>query len=131
MAAGFSNLRTRQSGDRRVEELFELRASPFCRAKEKPACEIQNEEEAQEAEGGGGREEEVGNVEERKGICAKEEERKGRRELDRGGDAQNSSNQIRMPLRMVVALLFLLLVKSGDVEVNPGPRRGEYKCIVF
>ena len=40
----------------------------------------------------------------------------------------NSSDDmlLRMLLGVVLALLYFLLVVSGDVKLNPGPRLGEY-----
>ena len=100
----FNNFRNRRSSDERVEALIKLRARLSHRAKGKRVC---GEEEAQEVE---------------------ETEQEGG---EGGASGEWSfSDRVIMLLRMLVALLFLLLIVSGSVELNPGPGLGEHECIV-
>ena len=56
---------------------------------------------------------------------------KGREENGGIGMKWKSTDQVGMLLRMLVALLYLRLFVSGDVELNPGPGLGEYECMVY
>ena len=88
--------------------LLELRARLSRRAKEKQGCETKNEAEQ---------------------ACEDKNEEKEEEQGGGPGGAGvewNSSDRVRMLLKMLVALLFLLLIVSGDVELNPGPGLGEY-----
>ena len=81
----------------------------------------ENEEggKRKEKEGGGGERERVVVVRGRRGKGEKG-----------GGGVKQSSSWDGTLLSMLVALLFHLLVVSGDIELNPGPGLGEYECMV-
>ena len=115
----FNNFRSRRSIDERVEALIELRARLSRRAKGKRVC---------------GEEVATGQQEKQ----CKEEEKAGETEQGGGegsgeggaGVERSSFDRVRMLLKMLVVLLFLLLIVSGSVELNPGPGLSEYECIV-
>ena len=109
----FNNFRNRRSSDERVEALIELRARLSRRAKGKKACEEDEAQEVEETEQGGG------DIEQGGGEGG-------------AGVEWNSSDRVKMLLRMLVAILFILLIVSGSVELNPGPKLSEYNiaCVL-
>ena len=101
------NICTRRSGDKRVKVPLELWTRLSRHVKRQQNCETKIAEKEEQEAGG----------------------RVGRRGGGGAGVEESSTEWVRMLLRMLVALLFLL-VKSGDVELNPGPGLGEYECMV-
>lgn len=98
---GLFNLRTHRSSDGgRVTVMLELmRACLSCYVREKWVLETKNEEEEETQEAGG------------------------------AGVKWNSFDLVETLLSMLIALLFLRLLLSGDVELNPGPGLGEYNYV--
>ena len=104
------NLHACRSGEERVKVPLEPWGNLCRHAKAKRVCDTKNEEEANEREEG------------------KRGGRKGVGEGRTKGIGAVLEQNCGWIFRMLVAFFFLLL-KSGDVEVNPGPGFGE--CVSY
>ena len=87
--------------------------------------------------GKGGETEHRGIVEEegRAGVergRGSEGQRQGGKNIRGGGGVGTGMKWMssRVLLRMLIMFLFLRLIVSGDIELNPGPVLGEWECIV-